>query len=233
MRLLCCHHVSLAYEGKTVVKNLNLDVHAGDYVCIVGENGSGKSTLMRALLGLKKATAGHVSWENGVTCRDIGYMPQRSAINADFPATVFEVVRAGLRTKWWRPFLTAAEKAQLYLALETLEIADIRNQAFSALSGGQQQRVLLARAVCAAKKVLLLDEPVAGLDPTITAQLYATIQKLHQNGMTIVMISHDIPASMRYATHILHLQHEPAFFGTTDTYAASEIGKRFLERGHD
>ncbi len=232
MRLIHCDRVSLAYEGKTVVENLQLDIHAGDYLCIVGENGSGKSTLMRALLGLKKPTVGKIVFENGVTPRDIGYMPQQTALQSDFPATVREVVCAGLRTKWWRPFLTAMEKSRMQQALSLLEIADISHKAFSELSGGQQQRVLLARAVCAAEKLLLLDEPTAGLDPTITAQLYALIEKLHQSGMTVIMVSHDIPASVRYATHILHLQHEPLFFGTAAAYADSIAGKQFLEGGN-
>lgn len=231
MRLIHCDNVALAYEGKTVVENLNMEVHPGDYLCIVGENGSGKTTLMRALLGLKKPAGGSITFENGIRHTDIGYMPQQSAAAADFPATVLEVVRSGLRGSMWRPFFTAAEKARLQNALELLEITAITDRAFRELSGGQQQRVLLARAMCATEKLLLLDEPVAGLDPAMTAQLYALIQKLHENGITIIMISHDIPSAMRYATHILHLQHEPLFFGTAADYVNSDAGKRFLERG--
>ncbi len=231
MRLIHCENVSLAYEGKTVVENLCMEVHAGDYLCIVGENGSGKTTLMRALLGLKKSAGGSITFENGITHRDIGYMPQQAAAKEDFPATVLEVVRSGLRGSTWRPFFTAAEKARLQKALALLEIEDITGCAFRELSGGQQQRVLLARAMCATEKLLLLDEPVAGLDPTMTKQLYALIQKLHKNGITVIMISHDIPAAAQYATHILHLQHEPLFFGTAAAYVGSDAGKRFLGRG--
>lgn len=232
MRLIHCDTVSLAYEGKTVVENLQMEVHAGDYLCIVGENGSGKTTLMRALLGLKKPTGGSITFENGISCRDIGYMPQQSAVREDFPATVLEVVRSGLRGNAWRPFFTANEKARLQKVLSLLEIEDITNRAFRELSGGQQQRVLLARAMCATEKLLLLDEPVAGLDPAMTAQLYALIEKLHKSGITVIMISHDIPAATRYATHILHLQHRPLFFGTAAEYVSSDAGKRFLEGGH-
>lgn len=231
MRLIHCDTVCLAYEGKTVVENLQMEVCDGDYLCIVGENGSGKTTLMRALLGLKKPQRGQIHFENGLSRRDIGYMPQQTNAIADFPATVEEVVRSGLRIGRWRPFFTTAEKKRLEDALEVLEITAIRKQAFRALSGGQQQRVLLARALCATEKLLLLDEPVAGLDPAMTAGLYALIEKLHHRGITIVMISHDIAAAMQYATHILHLQHEPLFFGKADAYRHSDAGRHFLERG--
>lgn len=231
MRLILCHDVVLAYEGKTVVEDLGMEVHAGDYLCIVGENGSGKSTLMRALLGLKKPADGHICFENGLTRKHIGYMPQQTAVGSDFPATVKEVVASGLRGGLFRPFYTRAEKEKLEHAFRLLEIEDIKDAAYKALSGGQQQRVLLARAMCATDKLLLLDEPVAGLDPAMTASLYATIKKLHQSGVTIVMISHDIPAAVKYATHILHLRRRPLFFGTAADYAVSEEGKRFLEGG--
>lgn len=231
MRLIHCDRVSLAYEGKTVVENLTLEIQSGDYVCIVGENGSGKTTLMRALLGLKKPAGGVIALENGLRYTDIGYMPQQTAVKSDFPATVYEVVRSGLRGSAWHPFYTAAQKKRLQETLSLLEIEDITHRAFSELSGGQQQRVLLARAVCATEKVLLLDEPAAGLDPAITAQLYALVKKLQNNGITIIMISHDIPAAVKYATHILHLQHEPLFFGTAENYVNSDAGKRFLKGG--
>ncbi len=231
MRLILCHDVVLGYEGRTVVEGLGMEVHAGDYLCIVGENGSGKSTFMRALLGLKKPIDGHICFENGLTRRQIGYMPQQTAVAGDFPATVKEVVQSGLRGSVFRPFFTRAEKEKLERAFRLLEIEDIKDAAYKALSGGQQQRVLLARAMCATDKLLLLDEPVAGLDPAMTASLYATIKKLHQSGVTIVMISHDIPAAVKYATHILHLRRRPLFFGTAADYAASEAGKRFLEGG--
>lgn len=232
MRLIHCDHVSLSYEGKAVVENLHMEVHEGDYLCIIGENGSGKTTLMRALLGLKKPSKGSIRFENGASRQQIGYMPQQTAVKSDFPATVAEVVRSGLRSSIWQPFYTAAQKARYQKALELLEITDIASCAFRELSGGQQQRVLLARAMCATEKLLLLDEPVAGLDPTMTAGLYELIQKLHKNGITIIMISHDISAAMQYATHILHLRHEPLFFGTAAAYAASEAGRQFLEGGH-
>ncbi len=231
MRLLHCENVALAYEGKTVVENLHMEVHEGDYLCIVGENGSGKTTLMRALLGLKKPACGTITFENGITPNEIGYMPQQTAAKADFPATVLEVVSAGLRSRLFQPFFTTAQKERLKKALALLEIEDIADRAYRELSGGQQQRVLLARAMCATEKLLLLDEPVAGLDPTMTAGLYDLIQKLHKSGVTVIMISHDIHAATQYATHILHLQHEPLFFGTAAAYLNSDAGKRFLERG--
>ncbi len=232
MTLIGCHDLNLSYEGKTVVEHLNMEVNAGDYLCIVGENGSGKSTLMKALLGLKKPTFGHIWLGGGLTRAEIGYMPQRSTLGRDFPATVQEVVQSGLRGSPFRPFFNKAEKARLQRALQVMEIEHLARRPFRNLSGGQQQRVLLARAMCATDRVLLLDEPVAGLDPTITAQLYQLIEKLHQSGITIVMISHDIPAAMKYATHILHLSREPLFFGTAAEYVRSPVGRRFLEGGN-
>ena len=231
MQLIHCENVSLAYEGKTVVQHLNMQVHEGDYLCIVGENGSGKTTLMRALLGLKKPSAGTIRFQNGARHTDIGYMPQQTAVPGDFPATVLEVVRSGLRGSIFRPFFNAAEKERLQRALHLLEIEDITHKSFRELSGGQQQRVLLARAMCATEKLLLLDEPTAGLDPAMTAGLYTLIQKLHDDGITVVMISHDLSAAVKYATHILHLRHEPLFFGTAAEYANSDVGGQFLGKG--
>lgn len=232
MRLINCENVSLGYEGRTVVQHLNMEVFAGDYLCIVGENGSGKSTLMRALLGLKKPQSGVIQYENGLLQTQIGYMPQQTSLQRDFPATVREVVRSGIRGSTCRPWLNAAEKARLANALQLLEIEDLTGRAYRELSGGQQQRVLLARAMCATDKLLLLDEPVAGLDPSMTAQLYTVIEKLHDSGITVIMISHDIPAAIKYATHILHLRHEPLFFGSAAEYALSTAGRHFLKGGH-
>lgn len=229
MRLITCDNVTLAYDGRVVVHDLHMQVDAGDYLCIVGENGSGKSTLMRALLGLKKPSGGAIRLENGLLQSEIGYLPQQTAVQRDFPATVREVVQSGLRGGALSPFLTAGEKARLSECLQLLEIADIAGRPYRALSGGQQQRALLARALCATEKVLLLDEPVAGLDPAMTAGLYAVIERLHKRGVTIIMISHDIPAAVKYATHILHLRHTPLFFGTAADYAESAVGRRFLE----
>ena len=231
-RLIDCRGVSLAYEGKTVVTDLDMQVNAGDYFCIVGENGSGKTTLMRALLGLKKPTAGSICFENGLKQTEIGYLPQQTAIQRDFPATVREVVQSGIRGGAFCPFLTRAEKARVQEAMRLAEITDITGNSYRTLSGGQQQRVLLARAMCATEKLLLLDEPAAGLDPAMTAQLYALIKRLHETGITVVMISHDIPAAVKYATHILHLRHEPLFCGSAAEYAASAVGRRFLEGGN-
>ncbi len=232
MTLIGCHDLTLSYEGKTVVEHLDMQVNAGDYLCIVGENGSGKSTLMKALLGLKKPTRGHIWLGDGLTRAAIGYMPQQATLGRDFPATVQEVVQSGLRGGAFRPFFTKAEKERLRHCLALMEIEDLVRLPYRNLSGGQQQRVLLARAMCAADRLLLLDEPVAGLDPAITAQLYRLIDKLHQTGITVVMISHDIPAAVKYATHILHLSREPLFFGTASEYAASPVGQRFLEGGN-
>ena len=230
MALLTCKNLSFSYEGKPVVEGLDLTVNAGDYLCIVGENGSGKSTLVKGLLGLILPSAGSVSFGDGLQKNEMGYLPQRMEAQRDFPASVWEVVTSGCRSIL--PFLSQKEKEKALNTLKLLSIEDLKNNSFSELSGGQQQRVLLARALLVTRKLLLLDEPTAGLDPLVTRELYDTIEKLHkEEGLTVIMVSHDVEAAVEYADYILHLSHSSAFYGTAAEYAGSSLGKRFAKGG--
>ena len=229
MALITCKDAAFAYEGNVVVDELNFEVNSGDYLCIVGENGSGKTTLMRGLLGLMSPKRGSIQTGDGLSSTEIGYLPQQTSAQKDFPASVFEVVLSGrLSKRGILPFYSRQDRAAALENMEKLGITDLRRKCFRELSGGQQQRVLLARALCASEKVLLLDEPVSGLDPLATSELYRLIQTLSQSGVTIIMISHDIHAAVEYATHLLHLQNKQVFFGATDDYRRTEIGRRFL-----
>lgn len=221
--------VSLGYEGKTVVRDLNFTVDRGDYLCIVGENGSGKSTLIKALLRLIPPLAGTIETGGGLSASKIGYLPQQTPVQKDFPASAWEIVLSGCLSRCGlRPFYTGEEKGLAKANMERLGITSLARQCYRELSGGQQQRVLLARALCATRLMLLLDEPAAGLDPKVTGEMYALVEKLNrEDGITILMVSHDIPSAIRYASHILHLGVEPPFFGTTPEYLSSGAGRTF------
>ena len=226
MPQLICENLTLGYEGKTVVSDISFSVDAGDYLCIIGENGSGKSTLMKAMLNLKTPMSGQIITDEGVHQKEIGYLPQQTQVQKDFPASVREVVRSGcLNRSSFRPYYTQAEKRIAEENMMKLGIADLAKQCYRDLSGGQQQRTLLARALCAARKLLLLDEPAAGLDPKASVDLYELIEKLNADGITIIMVSHDIEASIKYASHILHIGNKTALFhGTKKDYLKSEAG---------
>ena len=232
MSLITCENLSFAYEGVTVLQNLNFKVEQGDYLCILGENGAGKSTLMKGLLGLKKPSGGSVAFGEGLRAREIGYLPQQTPVQKDFPASVQEVVLSGcLSGMGLRPFYGKAEKERAVRSMESLEITDLRERCYRDLSGGQQQRVLLARALCATKKVILLDEPVAGLDPLVTINMYKLIERINKDmGITVIMVSHDIQAATRYATHILHLgEDRQLFFGSREDYRHSAAYHSFMD----
>ena len=233
MPQLTCRNLSLGYEGKTVISGLSFEVNAGDYLCIVGENGSGKSTLMKTILKLKTPITGEIITGDGFARGEIGYLPQQTVVQKDFPASVREVVRSGcLNRCGLRPFYNKAERQMAEDNMEKLGIAPLRGRCYRELSGGQQQRVLLARALCATRKILLLDEPVAGLDPMAAAEMYALIKKLNDGGVTIIMISHDIAASVKYASHILHIgAGSSLFFGTEAEYLESDAGSRYARLG--
>lgn len=226
MALINCQKASFAYEGHVVVDALNLAVKRGEYLCIVGENGSGKSTLIKGLLGLISPTTGSVCYGDGLKRCEIGYLPQRTDVQSDFPASVWEVVTSGCRGR--SPFLTTGMRRTANRNLALMGITNIRDRSFLQLSGGQQQRALLARALCATKSLLLLDEPVAGLDPLVTREMYDVISMLNrEHGLTIVMISHDIAAALDRADRILHMAHGQTFLGTPEEYQRSAIGRSF------
>ena len=235
MALIRCENVSIGYEGQIVVKDLNFQIASGDYLCIVGENGSGKSTLVKSLLGLKSVEKGQIIFGDGLRQTEIGYLPQQTAAQKDFPATVYEVVVSGrLNSRGIRPFYTSADKKTAFEKMKMLGIEDLSGQCFRDLSGGQKQRALLARALCATKTLLLLDEPVTGLDPIVTAEFYELIQRINkESGIAVVMVSHDIESAVKYATHILHLQEKVLFFGTAEDYQKSRVGRTFLGGGAD
>lgn len=226
MALITCQKACFAYEGRTVIQDLDLNIERGEYLCVIGENGSGKSTLIKGLLGLIAPVRGLVCYGDGLRRSEIGYLPQRTDVQNDFPASVWEVVTSGCRGK--TPFLTADMRRQAAENIELLGISNIRSHSFMELSGGQQQRALLARALCATRTLLLLDEPVAGLDPLVTREMYEVISMLHhKRGLTVVMISHDIGASLQYADRILHMSHGSTFLGTPEDYLRSSQGRIF------
>jgi len=230
MALITCNHVSFAYDGREAVTGLNFSVEAGAYLCIVGENGSGKSTLIKGLLRLKAPTEGAIAYGDGLRANEIGYLPQQTAAQKDFPASVYEVVLSGcLSRKGLLPFYTKADRRTAMENMERLDLLALRKRCYRELSGGQQQRALLARALCATSKVLILDEPVAGLDPLVTQELYRLIHGINKElGVTIVMVSHDVASAVAYADHILHLRSHQAFFGTAEEYISSPLGKAFI-----
>lgn len=230
MALIECKDLSFAYEGRTVVSELNFKVDAGDYLCIFGENGSGKSTLIKGLLGLKAPMSGTITYGEGLSENEIGYLPQQTGVQRNFPASVREVVLSGTIGKSpLRPFYSAAEKRRAEENMSRLGISELSSRCYRELSGGQQQRVLLARALCAASRVILLDEPVSGLDPIVTAEMYKLIKTLNRDdGIAVIMVSHDIHGVVDDATHVMHMSGKPLFFGTSSDYIKSDIGKVFL-----
>ena len=229
MSYISCKNVYLKYENLSVVEDLNFEVAAGDYLCVVGENGSGKSTLIKSILGLKDTASGHLHFGDGVTAKNIGYLPQQTTAQKDFPASVYEVVLSGcISKKGGRILFSKQQKKLAEENMRKLDIFSLKNKCYRELSGGQQQRVLLARALCATDKMILLDEPVNGLDPVVTAEFYALLKKLNkQYGITVIMVSHDLFAAVNNATHILHLRKNNSFFGETAEYLDSDIYKRF------
>lgn len=218
MAQLTCSNLTLGYESKIIIKDLSFSVEAGNYLCIVGENGSGKSTLMKTILRLLKPIEGIITTGDGLLPDEIGYLPQQTFVQRDFPASVREIVLSGCQSRCGRrPFYTKEEKALALKNMERMGIASLEKRCYRELSGGQQQRVLLARALCATQKMLLLDEPVSALDPSAQNEMYTLIEELHKSGITVIMISHDVEAALRYATHVLHIGEE-IFFGTKEEF---------------
>lgn len=231
MSIIKVSNASMGYDGKTVVSNLSISIEDGEYVCIVGENGSGKTTLMKCLLGLLPLQSGSVSYGDGLCKNEIGYLPQKTVLQKDFPASVYEVVLSGCLNKKHTFFYSKEQKKTALKNMELTGIASLQKKCFRELSGGQQQRVLLSRALCATHKLLILDEPVTGLDPKATADMYALISTLNKKGITVIMVSHDVTAAVNNASKILHLSRNSYFYGTAHQYLHSDIGKRFMITG--
>lgn len=232
MPLISCENVNMSYEKLVAVQNVSFVVEPGDYLFVVGENGAGKSTLVKGILGLMKPGSGHITYK-GITPREIGYLPQQTPVQKDFPASVYEVVLSGcLNSTGFFPFYSSENRKKAASAMAWLGIENLKKRCYRDLSGGQQQRVLLARALCATNKLLILDEPVAGLDPIVTTEMYALIQQLNkENGITVIMISHDIHSAITYGNKILQLRNSEVFFGTAEEYLHTETGRSML-RGH-
>lgn len=228
MALITINNASMGYDGKTILSNMNLKINEKDYVCIVGENGSGKTTLMKCLLGLIQVHSGEIKYGDGLMQNEIGYLPQQTVLQKDFPASVGEVVMSGCLNKKHTLFYSKEQKEMAYRNMELTGIYSQRKKCFRELSGGQQQRAMLARALCATHKLLILDEPVTGLDPKASADMYALIKNLNDNGITIIMVSHDITSAVNHASKILHLSKNNYFFGTAHQYLHSDVGKKFM-----
>lgn len=230
MAQIICQNLSVGYDSKVILKNLSFEVNKGDYLCIVGENGSGKTTLIKSILRLIPTISGKLETGEGLKPNEIGYLPQQTVVQRDFPASVKEIVLSGCQGRMGlRPFYSKSDRLLAEKNMKKMDITDLSKRCYRELSGGQQQRVLLARALCATQKLLLLDEPVSGLDPRVTAEMYQTIKSLNDEGISIIMISHDVDAAVKYASHILHIGNT-VFYGTTEEYVNSHIGHIFLER---
>lgn len=229
MKLIECSNIALQYEARDVVSDLSFSIEQGSFLCIVGENGSGKSTLLKALLGLIKPRNGKITFAKGFSRRQIGYLPQRTEVQQDFPASVEEVVHAGLLNRKKKGFFFKKEEKDIASqVMEQLELTEMRKACFRELSGGQQQRVLLARALTAADGMLLLDEPATGLDPLVTAELYRIIKEKNKEGMTVVMVTHDLETALHMGDTVLHLDDDRSFFGSTADYLRSDLFRRMI-----
>lgn len=233
MALITVTQAGFSYEKTQVISGLQFQVQQGDYLCIVGENGSGKSTLLKGLLSLLRPATGRIQRGDGLQAKEIGYLPQQTAAQKDFPASVEEVVRSGLLNRQGLfPFFSKANRAEATRIMTLLDITKFQSRCYRELSGGQQQRVLLARALCAGSRLLLLDEPVSGLDPVVTQELYGILQTLNRDlGLTIVMVSHDVQSAVRYASHILHLDKTQVFFGKAADYRQTQHAQKMMGRG--
>ncbi len=230
MALITFEGVGLSYGGDNVAHDVSFQIQAGEFWGIVGENGSGKTTLMKALLGLIPCASGRIVMGEGLKPTEIGYLPQSSAIQKDFPASVEEVVLSGtVGYRGLKPFYGRREREMARRNMEMLGLLPIRNRSYQELSGGQQQRVLLARALCATKKCIVLDEPTTGLDPVVTAEFYKLLHGINKQGMTVIMVSHDVEEAVRSCSHILHLSCHPLFIGTAQAYKNSPVGRKYLQ----
>lgn len=232
MAQLRCENISVGYEDGIVVSDVSFELNRGDYVCIVGENGAGKSSLLKGILGLAKIQGGKLEYGDGMSRADVGYLPQQKDYQKNFPATVKEVVMSGFLNKMGlRPYYNRAEKARAMEILSDFGMADYVRASFGSLSGGQKQRVLLARAMCATDKLLLLDEPTTGLDPVATEELYELLKRLNrEKKTTILMVSHDLNKAVSDAGLILHVNKRSGcgYFGPADKYLDSEAARHFL-----
>ena len=226
--LFSCRDAALGYEHKPLLEHLNFEVRRGDYICVIGENGSGKSTLLQSMLGLVRPLSGRIECPAQKEGK-IGYLPQQTEAQRSFPATVEEVMRSGfLNRRGFHFAYSRAEKATALMNMGKLGVLELRGRCYRDLSGGQQQRVLLARALCAAESLLILDEPVTGLDPAATQELYRILRYLNEKeNLAVVMVTHDLAAALQEAKTVLHIGRNGWFCGSAQEYLRSNEGKRF------
>lgn len=235
MAILTCKNASFGYDGEVVLSGIDFTLCGGEYMCILGENGAGKSTLVKGILGLISPVTGEIEFGEGLRACEVGYLPQQTQVQKSFPASVLEVVLSGrINSMGIRPFYNRKDREDAVKKLELMGMKGMERRSFQELSGGQKQRVLLARAMCAAGRLILLDEPVSGLDPAATTDLYELIADINKNmGMTVIMVSHDTEAAVKYASHIMQLSHTQLFYGTVDDYKNSEVGHDYLKGAKD
>lgn len=235
MAILTCKNASFGYDGEVVLSGIDFTLCGAEYMCILGENGAGKSTLVKGILGLISPVAGEIEFGEGLRACEVGYLPQQTQVQKSFPASVLEVVLSGrINSMGMRPFYNRKDREDAVKKLELMGMKGMERRSFQELSGGQKQRVLLARAMCAAGRLILLDEPVSGLDPAATTDLYELIADINKNmGMTVIMVSHDTQAAVKYASHIMQLSHTQLFYGTVDDYKNSEVGHDYLKGAKD
>lgn len=231
MAILTCKNASFGYDGEVVLSGIDFTLCGREYMCILGENGAGKSTLVKGILGLISPVTGEIGFGEGLRACEVGYLPQQTQVQKSFPASVLEVVLSGrINSMGMRPFYNRKDREDAVKKLELMGMKGMERRSFQELSGGQKQRVLLARAMCAAGRLILLDEPVSGLDPAATTDLYELIADINKNmGMTVIMVSHDTQAAVKYASHIMQLSHTQLFYGTVDDYKNSEVGHDYLK----
>ena len=235
MAILTCKNASFGYDGEVVLSGIDFTLCGGEYMCILGENGAGKSTLVKGILGLISPVTGEIEFGEGLRACEVGYLPQQTQVQKSFPASVLEVVLSGrINSMGMRPFYNRKDREDAVKKLELMGMKGMERRSFQELSGGQKQRVLLARAMCVAGRLILLDEPVSGLDPAATTDLYELIADINKNmGMTVIMVSHDTQAAVKYASHIMQLSHTQLFYGTVDDYKNSEVGHDYLKGAKD
>ena len=235
MAILTCKNASFGYDGEVVLSGIDFTLCGAEYMCILGENGAGKSTLVKGILGLISPVAGEIEFGEGLRACEVGYLPQQTQVQKSFPASVLEVVLSGrINSMGMRPFYNRKDREDAVKKLELMGMKGMERRSFQEFSGGQKQRVLLARAMCAAGRLILLDEPVSGLDPAATTDLYELIADINKNmGMTVIMVSHDTQAAVKYASHIMQLSHTQLFYGTVDDYKNSEVGHDYLKGAQD
>ncbi|MDO4796457.1 MAG: ABC transporter ATP-binding protein [Coriobacteriales bacterium] len=227
MTCLTCENLSIGYSGTPVASGISFSVSPGDLLCILGENGIGKSTLVKTLLRLLPPISGKLELSGYHTGCGVGYLPQRGETQRDFPASAGEIALSGrLARIGARPFFGKADRDAARDALKRVGALELHDQPFNQLSGGQQQRVLLARALCAASRIVVLDEPTTGLDPDAAKSLYELLETLRADGLAVIMVSHDVDEALSHATHVLAFEADTCHYFAKDDYLSHLSNKK-------